>query len=201
MLALCNLTDLRVALEGDIKAGDTTSDALLVSIVRGVSAHFEKYLGRDLQWMARTKTFNARPGAQVISLPAYPIDTAETFELRADYNRAFGDGTIVAPTTYNVEAEIGLVRLDRVSVQAGYGVLRVTWTGGLASNTSELATLHPDLVRACVLQCVHEFRRRATLDNSNQGMGGIAVGWNDQVQMLKSVKDMLRPYECVGGPW
>ncbi len=201
MLALCNLTDLRVALEGDIKAGDTTSDALLVSIVRGVSAHFERYLGRDLQWMARTKDFDVRPGARATRLPAYPVDLAEPFVLKSDYSREFTDDTIREATSYHVDADLGIIRFDRARVSSGYGVLRVTWTGGLASNTSELATLHPDLVRACVLQCVHEFRRRATLDNSNQGMGGISVGWNDQVQMLKIVRDILRPYECVGGPW
>lgn len=202
MLILCGLSDVRTHLTGEIAAGSTEWDAVISDIIRGVSQHFEHELGgRPLDKLARTETFDVRPGALSVRLCAYPVDLSAAFEVRADYTRAFGSGTIRAASTYNVQAATGVVRFDRGALPVGLGVLRITYTAGLAVNTSELPTVAPALKRAAVLQVIHEFRRRNTLDTTQQSIAGFSGGWDGQIDVLKHVRSLLQPFVRQGGVW
>ena len=57
-------------------------DDLIELIIEQVSARIETYLNRELKAEERTKYFDA--GKNSYSLPAYPVDTGETFTVNHD---------------------------------------------------------------------------------------------------------------------
>ena len=108
-------------------------DDLIELIIEQVSARIETYLNRELKAEERTKYFDA--GKNSYSLPAYPVDTGETFTVNHD------DVELTIDEDYYLHDEIGVVEFPlgtgeynhiHVIVPDGDGGFQVA-TGGVYS--------------------------------------------------------------------
>jgi len=165
-----------------------THDDYLNELLRAYSAEFERYLGRRSQVVERREQFNVEPGQHLIVLPAYPVSSVAT--VINDTGRDF-DGSAIDSDDYYVNEEAGLIEVDNVSLIPGRGAVRVTWTGGLGTNTTALVRDFPDLAHACDLQTIYHFRRRQSLGASGLSQGGGNVSWEGALDLLPTVKQIL----------
>lgn len=164
---------------------DTEIDYLLYS----VSASIERYLNRGVERFERTETYDVDPGQRVWALGAYPVTA--TSSVSHDSNRSFGSGTAIATADYDVDTELGLVRLD-YDLPPGRGYLRVVYTGGMAASLQALRSYYPEVELACQVQ-IKEILHRQTV-GFGPGMsvseGGASVSW-PAAELSPEVKRML----------
>lgn len=163
-------------------------DALLGRIISDVSARFERHLGRGSYQTRRTEYFDVDRGQQIFALYAFPNITIST--ITNDSAREWSTGDL-SSDSYAVDDENGLIQVDRTWLAGGPQVLRVIYTGGLATGTTGLIADYPDLAHACDLQVMYQFRRRNDLAHTSVSMGGTSVGYVDPLDLLPAVREML----------
>lgn len=166
----------------------STHDDYLNELLRAYSAEFERYMGRRSQVVERREQFDIEPGQRIIVLPAYPVSSVAT--VINDTSRDF-DGSAISSGDYYVSTKHGLIEIDKAALSYGPGAVRVTWTGGLGSNTTALIRDFPDLAHAADLQVVYHFRRRQSLGASGLSQGGGNVSWEGALDLLPTVKQIL----------
>ena len=166
----------------------TTHDDYLNELLRAYSAEFERYLGRYSQVVLRQEQYDVEPGMRVVALNAYPVSSVST--VTNDSGRDFDSGD-VSSDDYYLSAKNGLLEFDKTALVSGPGVLRVTYTGGLGTNTTALVRDFPDLAHACDIQVVYHFRRRRSLGASGLSQGGGNVSWEGALDLLPTVKQIL----------
>jgi hypothetical protein len=163
LLALSDCkTRLGIAGSGD----DTLLDAILV----GVSARMERYCDRTFLKAAYTET--VRPVGRLVSVAAYPIDTAQTITL-------LDDTSAVIAGDYSVTANAGLFLLKwRLFSYEHYASGTVTYTGGYAqagSGTEQCLAVPDDLKDACAKQVKFEYQNRDQFGVASVSMQGTSV--------------------------
>jgi len=168
-------------------------DALLAELVSLYSARFLSVLGRLAEKTERVVDLDVRARQTIFSLPAYPIDTGETFTLVNDPNRSF-TGAAVSSSNYVVKADLGAFVLDVPELVPGYGVLRVTYTGGMGADAASIAAAFPEIAELLAIQVAHHLQRRETLGATNVSGGDGNVGFPGTLNLLPMVRQGLAPY-------
>lgn len=149
--ALCSVRDVKLRLDETM---GTTKDELLISLINSISTHAQDRTGREFEIKARTKLFDGPIGT--LALPAYPVDSAETFEVFADRERAFAAATeLTLNTNFTVDYPEGIIHYLGTNIfDAGFGgtrlftpqmrgqglgygpqSIKVNWTGGIITPT------------------------------------------------------------------
>ena len=175
-----------------IRDGNTSLDATLESHIRTASEQIQAHTRRQFDRASRVELHNTRDNArrvydlggtdsfndqtfqtmgtrvavreQIITLAALPVDEAETFEVRYDPFRQFGDDTVVDPEYYYLDAETGRLILG-FSTARRWRSLQITYTAGVlatqrftvdptsqfdASNAGSFVTVSADGLTATV---------------------------------------------------
>ena len=157
-------------------------DDLIELIIEQVSARIETYLNRELKAEERTKYFDA--GKDSYSLPAYPVDTGETFTVNHD------DVELTIDEDYYLHDEIGVVEFPLGTGEYKVRSIDVTCTGGYTEGSGVLA-VPDDLKRACLMQTVYDFRRRNDLGLSSVSMPDGSVSIYQPARFLSEVEAIL----------
>lgn len=163
-------------------------DSYLNQLIVDYSATFERMLGRKSVRGTYQKQFDVEPGQRVIVLDAYPNVSVAT--VVNDTSRVFS-GSTISNADYYVDSDAGLITIDKVSLIPGPGVLRVTWAGGLGTNTTALVRDFPDLAHAADIQVDHHFRRREAMGATGISQGPGNVSWEGAMTLLPTVSDIL----------
>ena len=181
---LITLAELKAFLE--IKTATTDHDALLSSLITGVSARIEKFLNRDLEKKARTKYFNA--GRKNYYLPAYPID------LDSPITVVYDETLQVKDSDYYIWEDLGKIEFVLTTVCYRPKEIQITWTGGYASNS-----LPYDISLATTMQTAFIFRRRKDIGVSSISMPDGSLSVNVPVKLLPEVENMLKVHRASPG--
>ena len=72
--------------------------------------------------------------------------------------------------------------------------LKVTYTGGLGTNTADVVANYSDLALACEMQCRALLRDRDVLGATSVSVAGSAVSFNEPGGWLAEVKRLLDRY-------
>ena len=176
---------------------DTKHDSLLQLIISSYTPVFENYLNCLFNKESRTKLFNG--GRTKYYLNAIPLDsTVEPVVTVA------GEAQ-VKNTDYWVDTESGLIEFGSVVSYSEPLEVSITYTGGydLVDDSDDLdfGTLAvPYAIKAaCVLQCMHTFRRRNDLGLSFVSMPNGQLAVNTSLGLLPLVEKMIRPYKLAPG--
>lgn len=167
-------------------------DVFLGQLITAISALVEADLDRYVEQKERIEYHDVRfPGQEVFNLRAYPIDTGETFEVKYDWFRGFG-ATITALTInddFALDDLAGVMTIDDYSLgRARARALRVTYTGGMATNTTNFITAFPDLANAVDLQVAFLYQRRNQLGLTGTSQEGGSVSFQAPIKWLPIVK-------------
>jgi len=167
--------------------------SLIESLIAGVGAAFEREMDRYLEQAARTETFDVRDDQSRWSLRGFPVTAIASvkFDQTAQWT---GDEVTHSARLYRLalnDAEEHLLYVESPSA-VGPKVMRVTYTGGLATSTAALISAFPDLAKAAALEVSNLYQRRSSL--SIQAMG--TVGADNQLFLSLAMLPLTR--EVVG---
>lgn len=175
----------------------SSSDAIINMIVSGVSVTIGNYLNRHAEKVARTEYYDVEPFQQMLQLRGFPVASSPVAALTNDVNREFTGVTAIDAGDYYLNLARGSVEFDQVALVPGPGVMKVVYTGGLASSTSALITAYPEIALAADLQAAWLYKRRDVLGTSGISGEGGSISFDNMVGLIPTVKEMLRPYRLL----
>lgn len=180
-------------------AAETTWDAMLQDLGKGVAASLERYCNRKF---ARVVGATAEFSADRINLilPRYPVETITSLELRGSASEDYEVQT-QADIIAERDDQAGLIGF-LAPLGEYYGSIRVTWTGGYWYDTAETedtsqpvgTTLLPaDLRWAWVLQCQTIWEK---VDKIGGGISGKPGAWSNlaDLKLSAEVERMVANY-------
>lgn len=165
---------------------------LIEQAIDSVSAYVERYLDRATLVAAQTEVMDVLPLGQRFRLYAYPV-TAWT-DVRHDTGRAFGASTVVDSTAYVRDDANGWLTFDQYYLADGPGVLRVSYTGGMATSTNDFISKFPAISGAVDEQIVSLIQRRHSLSSQNVNAGNVGASFTGAYDLLPSVRRVLDEY-------
>jgi hypothetical protein len=145
------------------------NEAGLSAALATVSAAVERYLDRKATRIARTVYVDVEPMGTLYRLDAFPITALAGAWFDPDQD--FGTDTALTSTDY-LDPTLG----DRGVFQTKYPLsggyrypmaLKLTFTGGMATDTASFVTDYPDIAGAVDVQSAHEWQRRNALGVSS----------------------------------
>ncbi len=178
----------------------STYDAVLTTMVAAASRRIENYIDRPLLETARTETYSIKPRQDVLFLRAYPVASVASIKLALDWD--YAAATAIDTNDFNVDAETGMVRFlffpinnwKGNNLAAAPNVMQVVYTAGLATNTANLITNHPDIAYAADVQTVAMWRRRDSPQGASLSVGGSSLSYEDALGLTKETVQTLAPY-------
>lgn len=198
-LLLTTLDRLKVYANADATADAPTwgagLEALATQLIARVSRAIELECFRKFHVEERTKTFRLGEGQRLVFLDAFPV--VGDVEVRLDADREFGDETIVDEDLYAVDTEQGSIEFIGLPAVYGPGVLRVTWTGGIAEDVDDVVAEDSellDLAEACELQVLYEVRRRDNPGGTSTSGGGGSTTYEGSLKLLPRVRELIAHY-------
>jgi hypothetical protein len=175
-------------------------DAWLGVAIKSISARVEQALRRPLLSEARTEHFTiAKNDDQVFRLLGTPVNSSATFEVWSDSDRDFTSDTKIDATDYHVDDNTGLSVVAEAYLDRGFKVIKVSYTGGMATEGTGFRTAYPDIAEAVNMQVAFDYEGRNRLGQvSNTGPdGSISVYDNSPDDIgpggfLETLKEAIR---------
>ena len=172
-----------------LSASDTTYDAELDRWIDQLSAAAEKHMNRVALAAAQTQFFDVRPSQAVFFMRATPV-TAWT-AVNNDDARTFGTSTVVDADNYATDDDVGKLEFDGVVLAPGPKTLKVTYTGGMAADTTAFVAAFPDIAGAMDVQIAHLHQRRGQLGAQSVSADGASISVDDPTKWLPVLKRAL----------
>lgn len=172
-----------------VKSG-AEDDVLLTSMIAAVTLDIEAFLGYPISKEVRTEEYTPDLNGHYVFLRVLPVDGIT--EVRVDTSWVFGSNSIVPADFYRLDREVGAVFFTS-ELPEGFRTVRVTYLAGIATSTTDLINVAPDIAMAADLQVAEEWRRKN--DPGSTGRQGPRGGhsWSGELRMLQIVKDRLTP--------
>lgn len=179
-------------------AGDLseTRRTELSAVVVGVSGAAERYLGRLVLRQSRTEYHDVEAGQTMFRLRAFPVTalTNAWFDIEQDFATALTAGTDYFDPTLD---ESGLFETRYpLSSSRCPKALKVTYTGGMATDTDSFIAAYPDISHAVAVQCAHEWQRRGALGVSSINYPDGTTASMTPERWIPSVKQVLDWYRA-----
>lgn len=175
-----------------VATGDTDDDAIQ-QLVNSVSGEIETFLNRKVTAAAIVEQVDVKLYQFMFLLKAYPVTSVT--DIRNDWDRVFPTGTILPSADYYVDLERGVLYTDRAyGMVTGIGVLKISYTGGMAANTVAFIAAYPDISGACAMECAYRYQRRAHIGVTNISVSGTNVSFSSKTQFLPAVENVLYPH-------
>lgn len=170
-------------------------DAILTTLLDGVSAAVEMYLGRGTLNQSRTEELDVDPRQSQFWLAGYPVGSITSIKSSSTW--AFATATAIDSDLYRIESNTGRLTL-RTGINVGPQSLQVVYAGGMASTPSAFITAFPDIANAVDMQVAEEFRRKndPSLTSKNFATEK-ARGYSGEVHWLDRVKEVLNAHRRV----
>jgi hypothetical protein len=169
--------------------------AALDNLIASVSDTIERFLDRHTTTSARTEFYACDAGSKSVQLRGFPVTTVSTVLHSAEGDFVDGMETLTADE-YQLDAESGIL-FFRQTRDPGPLAWKITYTGGLAADTTALIAAYPTLADACEKQVTHEWRRRLALAPQSSDQGGSSVNYTGAVDLLPVVQRILTPYRRI----
>lgn len=174
------------------------SQTLVSQLITSVSYLVQQYLDRQVQSGSQTQYFDVDDGDQVFQLNAYPVSAVAS--VYYDYQQAWATATLLQSTTYASPLYDPTGRMIFYSpFQPGrklFNALKVSYTGGMAADTTSFVTAYPDVTQAVELQVAFLYQRRNDLGvQSISGDGGsVSMAPMELLPMVRTILDNHRRY-------
>ena len=179
----------------DDSQASASRDALISSLITRISHDMTEYLGTHAVEAQRTEVYEIRPGKRILTLDAYPIDTAlATFSVRigSDPSTATLDAASdLDEKNYALNTGHGWLRFLYTPGGGDYSYARVFYTGGLGTDTADLVANYPELANACDLQVKYAISRLDSLGGSIETVQGATTSVMGEYGWLREVKRTL----------
>lgn len=181
-LLLVELETVRNA--SDMPPAVVDKDAVLITLILGMSRDFQELSDRVVEIGAQTEIFDVESFTDRLLLKAWPVDTGQSFKVFHDPLRQFGAATEVDSSYYYLDAENGKVELFQ-KYAIGRKTLKVMYTGGMAVLDSpqagqEFWNLYPDVAEAIIFEVIEKFKK---IPNLGSTVVRIGQDWSQMTEL------------------
>lgn len=181
--------------------GTTTSGEVWAdwvnSVIPTVSTGLELWTGILLEKLERVWVpVRTRRAQRSIMLPATPVDTGETFEIKTAEDRDFATATAWDADEHYLDTATGILHFDRC-LSGKPGTLQITYTGGLGANRDEVkATDLGRILELAANMWIRElYARRANASKKSDSKRGTASTWVGPIgSPPDAVQKLLSPH-------
>lgn len=192
---LTTLARVKMHIEvGGDKLVDDSVDSLLSALITQYSADAEAILDREVLAAEQTEYFTIAARQRVFALQAWPVSVVTS--IYHDTSREWTSGEIDSDNYYLELAE-GLLTIDGTLLCPGAGVLRVIYTGGMATDTAALIAAYPDIAGALDAQVTAHYQRRKQLGAVAMSAGQGSVSHDGPLKWLPTVLAALRRHRRI----
>jgi hypothetical protein len=168
------------------------------NLITAASALAETYLDRRVKAEAQVEYFDVSDGQKVFALKGYPVSALTSVYF--DFDQSFGASTALDSDDYfnPVLNARGLLVMKFPFAIAGnetwVSCLKVSYTGGMAANTSAFVSAFPDIATAIDQQVAYWYHQRNHLGNASVSgdMGSVSPGADSLLPSVKLVLDLYR---------
>jgi len=174
-------------------SSSTALDGLIATEIGDISAEMTRYLGFHTLSASRTETYVLRHGKRVLTLDARPVTVLPTSLKIANHPDDFSAASEIDSRDYVVHQEAGWIKFSR-RMARDTSFVRVTYTGGLAADSSGIITNYPELARAAALQVKFLHERRDSIGGSVTTLAGAKTTYNSQYGLLAQTRRVLDAY-------
>lgn len=192
-LALTTLARVKAYLK--IDTTNTQQDALLTQLITGVSTRAEQYMGRMTEIDDYVEYLDVEfPGQKRFHLSTFPVTAVS--EVNYDPDGDYESGDALSTSDFRVNLTRGQVHVRTWLARAFQG-LRISYTGGMASDTAEFITAFEEITDAIDKQVAYEFQRRRDIGLSSvSGAGGTITQYplKEFIPLTKAVLDKHRRF-------
>jgi len=168
-------------------------------IIEVVSGRIEHALNRFLVEQYRSTKFNVETGKAILSLPAFPINSA-VYSVTVD-NAGI---TMTEGTDFYINESNGVIHFTQSLYRYNPLQMTVGWVGGYTTTletgavgtTITVVTGAPvDLIHACTLQSIFQYRKRDSLGTTSITTPDGSITTSITVpNLLPEVKAILKSY-------
>lgn len=185
-------TIARVKQYGNIT--DTDHDAFLTVLVTAVSAAIEQFLDRHAESKSRTEYHDVLPGQSSFWLKGYPITSIASMTNDIDWD--FTTGDIDSGDFIHLGSDDdGRIDVIKGLLLIGDRALKIVYTGGMGTDTTDFISNFPDIATAADQQVLFQFQRRDKLGEQSSTIQGTAVNLQPAITLLPIVKQILMPHK------
>lgn len=193
---LTTLAEVRLLLNPD-DASDTSTDALINSLISDVSAMLTSLLCWHTLEAAREEIYPMRRFQRILTLDSRPIDTtAETPGIKIHINTDFSNVLDMDTTLYAINESMGVIRFLSPPIRDSF--VQVDYTGGLETSAANVLTNYPEIAHAATMQVKYLYNRRDSLGGNVESFAG-STSFDRAYGLHPEVKRMLLRHARGGG--
>lgn len=122
----------------DIKSTDTSKDGLIDVLIPAAQSFIEEHCNQVFESVEVTEYHTG--GSNKIFLKKTSVDKTKTITVYDDWDRKWGEDTLIPSTDYFVDGDTGIITFDYV-VGGFAGAVKVTYTGGSLPNAIKQACI------------------------------------------------------------
>ena len=186
-------TPARIAIQRDLGGSADPRTELIAATISEVSAEITDYLAMHTLRTERTEDYELPQFERGITLAGIDVDVsadAITVLAASEYRDLPTAAPLVSGADYVVRPRNGTLRIvGKQEWDPAY--IRVTYTGGLFADASEIGTKHGWITAAAEKQIVYRLQRMLTLGGNISSSPGGGTNFVDEYGLLKTVKAML----------
>lgn len=189
LIQLASLESIKTMLRIGVTEPDTSEDDRLELLLDEVSREMEQRMKRHAASAARVETYKLRAGESLISLRAAPVTsiTSVIVSLSRDFSSEEAE-TLVVNVDYDFDLDEGTIAIPGLIDDKTY--VRVSYVGGMATDTATFELNWPDIAGKCRRQVIHAFQRITTPGGNvqvGQGPAGGATQFTGKYDWLPDV--------------
>jgi hypothetical protein len=182
-------TKERVKAKRDITG--TTLDAVIDTLIAGVSQMAEEHLGRRLLSDLRTEVRPLQPRTRYVSLLGFPIESVTSVQYGS--TRDFADVAPMDPSEFQALLPQGQIYLSSLSTWLSPGFVQIIYEGGMANDTASFIAAYPRIAEAADSEVIARLNRRQSPDGSPSALG-TNVMYSDELKPLTDFYAALDPH-------
>lgn len=192
-LQATTITRLKTTAFTGLDPNDENEDEWLQGAIDEVSSAFEAYLGCKMKQEALVETYDVQQFQTQFWLRRFPIASVTAVETRTAVSVAWADATTLDSGTYDYEPNRGRLIIDTV-LPPGPMALRVSYTGGFATDTDDLLANYREIASAAERQVAYMYRRKLDPGKASVTIAGQDQVFQEPVMLLAGVKEALSPW-------
>ena len=177
-------------------SSNTDRDTWIDSRIEAWSQRFEKATGRTALKASKTEYFTVESNTgQSFGVKGIPVDTSATITIANDVDRSFASSSEISSDYWHMDGDTGVLVIDNWHLDTGYKVLKVTYTGGMATTASNFISSFPDVSDAIAIQVAFEYESRNRLGQGSVTGADGSVSMFDPMEIVPPLKAAIKHYK------
>ena len=173
---------------------DTTDDVFLGRLITSYSIEFERFLKREVENTQRTETYRLKNCKERVCLRAYPVESVSVVRIAGTKSDLSAASPLLS-SDFDYDPDNGIFELLKSSAYSPLYV-RVTYTGGMADDTTAFIAAYPDIANAVDLQVAYHWKRRNDAGQSSVTDFNSEMSFSHkELAILASVRRILIGYK------